>query len=170
MAAQPALSDLTLVPGMRAAAFGWLEHATPNAYTLSIVPAWDPDRSCRYAEGLVPVSPREWVAKLPDGTVNVTGTWTGTSLVDACFSPARRPLIDTWQGQAGHLAMSALGMKRYSQLSEHIVAASAAPVLSIAGFDDGVMMLVLYVTQSLVDAQRELPVRLDIYPAIAPLP
>lgn len=170
MAEERSLSDLTLTPGMRAAAFGRLEHAPGRTYTLSVVPSWNPDQSCGYAEGLVPVTPKEWAAELPESTVNVTGTWTGKSLVDASFREGRGPLIDAWLGEPGALVMSQLGMQRYSELSSLIVAAGAAPVLSSGGSDAGIEMLVLFVTPSLVEVHRNFPVRADIYPAIAPLP
>ena len=170
MAEGRSLNELILEPGTRAVAFGRLEPAEDQTYALWVVPGYNPETSCRVAGGVVSVVPKEWPAELPAGTVNVTGMWTGEGLVEASITEARRPVAEPWVGDPGTVAMSQLGPERHSELSHRLVSASVEPVLGIGGSDDGIVMHVLYITPSLVEAYRNLPVRADIYAAITPLP
>ncbi|MDF2582193.1 MAG: hypothetical protein K0R33_836 [Mycobacterium sp.] len=169
MVEERSLNDLILEPGRRAVAFGRLEAAADQTYALWVVPAYNPQASCRVAGGVVPVMPMQRAGEVPSSTVNVTGTWTGEWLVDASVTEGPRPLAKPWLGEPGAVAMSQLGLERHRELSDRLVSASVEPVLGIGGSDDGIVLHVLYVTPSLVEACRNLPVRADIYAAITPL-
>lgn len=164
-----AVGDLTLTVGSQVVTCGSVERTqSPERAIIWVRDPWEPEHARRYAHGEVAVS-TQGSQRMPDegAVVQVRGSWTGTEISQALFSPIQRPAIHLACGPTDRLTPGELDTTTFLAVSSAIDSASPSQISSGAT-DEAVWAYVLYMTRNLERVQRDSPARIDIFTAITP--
>lgn len=165
------MGDVIIDHGMQVEAYGRIEQLDSSGrLVLWLLNPWEPERNQRLADGSIGVV-FEDDTEPPDGDtiVLVMGEWTGTSIDHASLLNVDTPAVMRIMGPTDKASPPAIGERGFIDALREIEAASTSPVLSTGGTVDFGWCYVVFATDELLAAQRSVPVRVDLFTAIAPI-